>query len=552
MRKILLIFFCFVLLFLFPTLSLAMSAEAALDPPVDWAWLVAQVDSGIETVSLPNSIVCDSETGLKPEKSVKIIGNHFTLTGALVDGGTVFFEDVTFAGVNGVEEQNGSPALTLRGQGTIAVLSGASRVTAGHSGPRGEYGGDGIVLSGDGQGLILRGNTAVSGNIGWLYGGSAIHVLGCNSSILATDTTIITGHAGVFEGGAGIKAPSCCKTTLMGQVSASGGSSQHEGGSGIDTHPCETCSGRSPVQITNSARLTGGVGETGGSALRMARTAAERKDETPDLSIEENSMLLGASGGTAGSALIMEGCVIQFSGTPMLFSGSHYITEASVMSLTDCTLTGNPDEAEQIAGEKTDVYPARDVSQIIQNTLSKRETAYTSKPLEDGLNTRTMVTKLDGHSVEKGKVTQARLDGNGLTITLWDGTLETRLQFNQRLMKDGAEGLRFVLISTTSQEWPTVRIAVTSLNKLQKEGFTQLAYTCIDPVYNERIVDIAALLEAVEAHEEPVTSLYLGTADDCVIFVLEDEKNRVYQETLMNEILRPLEDAENSTEESAS
>ncbi|MCL1965425.1 MAG: hypothetical protein FWF69_10295, partial [Firmicutes bacterium] len=347
-------------------------------------------------------------------------------------------------------------------------------------------------------------------------------------------------------GGCGIEAPACCKLTLSGLASASGGPSPYDGGCGMDSHVCGQCGLRAQVLLCDHATLSGGVGEAGGAALQATRAGTEARREAPDVVLSGECMLLGAAGDTAGAALRADACAIAFDGSPTLVSGFYRLKEAPVMKLTNCVFTGGIDKVQRHEGEKSEVYPARDVPQIILSALGQQSGRYTPKTIEDGLNTRELSGRLDGHAVEKGSVSQASLDGKGLLITMWNRTLETKLRFREYLMPDGTGGLRLVCIAVTSLEWPTVRSSVAALRKLQKEGFTQLAYSNAEPVYNERVIDIPALLEAIDAYQRPVRSVFLGTADDAVIFLLEDEA-LVYQEGLMEQIVRPLEaaDAEN-------
>lgn len=542
MRKYLLFFIPVLCLLLLPSAGMAMSASAALDPPVEWSWLVREIENGKTTITLPNSIVFEGDAGLSPTEPITIIGNNQTLTGVILDGGMVTFKDVVLAGIDGLDDEDGGAGLTLRGEGTIAVLSGTSRAAGGNSGPSGSNGGAGILMEADKQGVILRNQASSTGGIGRFYGGAGIHAIGCASSVLATDSVVLIGRQGIAEGGAGIDMPSCATITLSEYASAGGGSSVTDGGAGVRSLLCEACEARGLVTAGGTAILSGGVGKTGGAALHATRSARSDADVPPDLTLSDGSMYFGAAGETAGSAIDAQNCMIFFGGEAQFYSGAYYAETAPVLALTDCIEEGDPEMIQLVDGTKVDKYPASDVSLIINSALSVVSDRYTPVVTENGLNTRKLAAKLNGITVERGKVSQARVNDGGLKITLWNGTYEKRLEYNQWLMSDGGDGVRLVLIATTSQVWPTLDTTVAALRKLDSLGVTQLAYSNVDPVYNERIIDIKAVLAAVDAYASPVDHVLFGTEDDCVIFLLEDGKTREYQEELMQDVRVPLEE----------
>lgn len=293
------------------------------------------------------------------------------------------------------------------------------------------------------------------------------------------------------------------------------------------------------MAVGGTVMLTSGVGETAGSALRLERAAPGK---APDLTLADTCVLMGGAGGTAGYALYAVNASIHYEGTPELYSGDYYAVAAEGPArLEGCEESGERETVIYLEGSQVETYPANNASQIIQTELSQISSRYVPQAVENPLAARDyLVTKYEGFTVERDSVSQASLNGKGLKITLWDGTMENRLQFLQRLCSDGAEGLRMVLIARRSELWPTVETTLAALEKLHGEGFTQLAYTSAEPVYCERILDLKALLSAVHADDAPVDRLIFGTADDCVIFVREDGA-RDYQEELMAEVLRPLE-----------
>lgn len=518
------------------TLAAPAFGNAAVATPVDWDWVVAQVEAGAETITLPNDIICDEEAGLAPEGTLRIEGNGYALTGVYVDSGTVIFKDVRLLGTHGVDTEDGGDALVLRGEGAIAVLMGYTRAEGGRSGANGERGGDGVQLLADGQGLILNGTVTATGGIGRAYGGNGVRVDACGCSILQTDQAALVGALGLAEGGAGLYVPACSKVTLHQQASATGGNAQYTGGNGIDSHACAQCEDRAPMLLDDTALAIGAAGQDGGNGILLARDTLA---DDADLTLGGTCMLIGGDGAVAGSALVATNAAIEYAGEAHAYGGRYYEIEMPVVSLTDCEVRGNIIATTN--GEQTTSYPASGISAIIQTALSQQSDRYVPVPIEDGLNVRATDTKLNGFTVDSGSASQASVNGGGLKIFMHGGTLENRMQFRQRLMDDGEDGTRLVLIGTASDEWPTIETTVAALRKLSSIGITQLAYTCVSPTYHERILDIGTLIAAIDAYEEEhdieLTRILCGTADDAVIFLLSDG-TRDYQEELMPEAVR--------------
>jgi len=527
----------FALSLLLPGASLASSAAAAAQPLVDWAWLVKEVASGKKTIDLPNSITFEGEEGLFSEETVTINGKHFTLTGAVVDGGSFIFTDVYFDGGDGIDREDGGAALTLRGEGAIAVLMGDSRAVGGHSGENGNRGGDGILLEGDRQGLILRGAASAVGGIGLLEGGAGVRVTGQSGNVRMTDSASAIGDAGLARGGAGLDVPACCKVTLDASASVLGGRSVQTAGAGILSRLTDAGGQAAPVSVGGAAIATGGAGDTGGDGVSIARS---EPGEASDLLLSGEAMLFGGNGGVAGSALKGVNCRIEYAGKALvLIAGGHYYEDESpVKALEGCVEAGDADKAVQEAGVKLTAYPANNLSQVIDSAVMQRGARYAPAILEDGLTKRNLVSKLGGLSVERGRVSRAGVNGGGLKITMFNGTYEQRLEFEQRFFKNG-EDVCLALIASKSMESYVVESTVAALKKLVSLGAGQLAYTSVDPVYCERIIDLAAVLEAVDAQESPVETVQFGTADDSVIFLFEGGAKE-YQEELMQKVLRPL------------
>lgn len=520
------------------SLALCLAAAGHAAGEQDWTWLVSQAAGGMETVTLANDIVRgdDQDTGLAPAAAFRVEGNGFSITGALVDGGTVLFSDVRLLGIHGVGDEDGGDALTLRGEGTIAVLMGTTRAEGGLAGPDGLKGGDGVQLLAAKQGLLIRGHAMATGGIGRAFGGHGVYVTGCDASILMADSAAAQGAQGIGVGGAGIEAPSCCKVTLQGACSATGGSAQSGAGAGIRSALCEACGNGAQVSLTDMAMAIGAIGQDGGHALVISRAAP---GEAADLLLGD-CMLIGGDGVTSGSAVMASRVNIEYAGIAQAFGGRFFTDEAPAMLLEGCEETGDRAQAIITEGAKTDTYPASDISTLVNNALSQVSSRYVPKVLEEGLFLSATETKLNGFIVDRGSASQANVNGS-LKIHMYTGTLEKRMQFRQRLMEDGKDGTRLVLIGTVSDEWPTVETTVAALRKLDSIGITQLAYTCVAPTYHERIIDLRALLDAVDAYEAETAAelpkLMLGTADDAVIFVGADSE-RVYQEGLMEAVVR--------------
>ncbi len=521
-------------------LPVAYSAVPTPPPTLEWSWLQKQVADGAKEIVLTGNISRgEEEEGLLATSTVTISGKGFEITGAQVDGGTVIFRDASLSGAHGLGEENGQPALTLRGKGTVVVLSGNTKVIGGRSGPKGERGGNGVLLTDDQEGVLLRNRAYVQGGAGYLYGASGIKITGSGSSVLLTDSAATMGGIGLANGGSGLEIPSCAKVEFKAKSTAVGGASVYTGGDGIHSFPCDTCQQQQPMSVEGEAMVTSGAGETGGNAIYLER---KESSQAPDLLLKDTVTLIGGAGGTAGSAIWAKNALISFADTPTLYSGDYFATAADALSLVDSKTEGNADMGTQQDGLQLAKHPASDMSLILNQEISQISTHYTPAHVENGLNTLELTTKMNGLSVEKGRVSRVSV-GGGLKINLWNATLEKRLDFNQRFSSDGKESVRLILIAASSEHWLSLESAVTSLKKLQSLGITQLAYTSIEPVYCERIVDITALLGAIDADkgESPVEQVILGTADDSVIFVRKD-KTRDYQETLMPEIRRMLEE----------
>ncbi len=546
MRKNFLLTILLLALLAAPTASLATSvAAAATAPPADWAWLVAQVESGAETITLPCDISCENDEVLLPKGKLTIIGNGHTLADITLGSGTVIFQNVRLVGFDGLAGESGGPGLTLQGDGTIAVFTEGTRATGGRSGTEGEFGGDGVLMEGNGQGLLLSGKVSARGGIGKFYGGAGVRVLGCNGNVMAAGDTNLMGDLGLGIGGAGLNAPACCKITLSDRAKASAGRSSYDGGHGVFSHACDVCDFHAAVSIGGESMLFGGAAKVGGSALYIERGETKQAIPDFDLTIQGQPSFFGAAGDTSGAAITAIGCRIQYDGEPSFTSGAYCTEASSVIALTDCEEAGAMDARVLLEGAQldleTDPHPASDMALIINSALSQQNNRFVPETVENGLNTRDLQTKFGGLTVERGRVTQAKVNDGGLKISVYDGQRLSRLEFNQYLMSDGAEGVRLVLVATSTQEWLIVESTLAALKKLTSLGVTQLAYTNKEPVYHERIIDIATVVDAAEKYEKPVSNVIFGTADDCVIFVPEDG-TWIYQEDLMPLVLVPLED----------
>jgi hypothetical protein len=517
-------------------LPMMAQAQAAPAPMMDWAWLVDQVASGVETITLPNSIVSDG-TPLVVSGQITIEGNGYMLTGAVLEGGTFLLRNVVLQGVHGLAEEAGGAGLTLRGEGAIAMLSGGSRAAGGRSGPEGKQGGAGIRLEGKRQGLILLDTASAQGGVGRLYGGDGLEVIGCEARVALSRTASLSGNAAIAEGGAGLRLPACAVVTMDGYAFAVGGESTYTGGAGLCSLSCEVCAAQGSLELAGSAMLMGGVGDTGGAAVSLARAAL---GETADLTLREDCALIGGDGKIAGSALVAQGARIALADKATLQSGGYFAETGAkpVFELIDSALT--PETYEGLPGVKLNQYPAGEVSGMIQSAMAEHNPRAVPTAIENGLTTRELSTRLGDVRVERGRVMQAAVNGGGLRITLRDQEYMERIEFELRLSGDGGEGVRFILIAAKSLPCYTLETTAAALRKLDSLGVTQLALTSIAPVYYERIWDLAALLQAVDASADAAERVLLGTADDAVIFVPESGDWQ-YQEELMAEIVRELE-----------
>lgn len=523
--------------------SFSIASAAKTPEPVAWEWLVGEAARGVETITLAGDVLCDDESapGLAPAGTLRIEGGGFSITGARVESGTVLFNDVKLDGLQGVGDEDGGSALTMTGDGAIAVLMGTTRAQGGASGPDGERGGSGVSMQGKGQGLILRSTAAATGGVGRILGGHGIDAAGCDANVLMADGSVAKGNLGLAEGGHGLHLPSCGKATLSDQASATGGKAQNTGGSGLFSFLCDACERSAPLSLGGQAMAIGAVGQAGGHGISVARKAP---GEQADLSLGGQAMLFGGDGMPGGAALQAENAALSYAGAVQAFGGQYFgDTPSEALMLTGCKALGDAAALTVTQGKRTETYPAGEIAPQIAAALSLRSDRYAPAVIEDGLAVRATETKLDALSVERGNTSQAKVGGTGLKIFLYSGTLETRMQFQQRLMEDGEGGIRLVLIATRSTEWPTVDTTTAALRKLLEMGIGQLAYTTAAPTHFERAIDIAALVEAIDAyeaaHDLELAKVLLGTADDAVIFVPPDG-TRDYQEALMPEIARPV------------
>ncbi|MCL1796147.1 MAG: hypothetical protein FWG37_04565, partial [Clostridia bacterium] len=439
---------------------------------------------------------------------------------------------VQLKGVHGIGDESGSPGLIVRGDGTRVILSGNTLVEGGRSGPMGERGGDGVLLEGHGADILLHDRAYAAGGTGNFYGGHGVRMLGCDDSLLIGGSAASMGKGGLAEGGAGVYAPGCAKIIALDQGTAGGGASPYTAGGGIRSIPCDSCKALGTSTVKGEAIVTGGVGAEGGNAIWVTRV---KRGNEPDILLDGTPMLIGGSGGAAGSAIRAENCVLLYSGTPMLFAGNYYETESPVKQLSKCRETGDSKALVEERGVQVSSYPANNVTSVIRAELESVNERAMPKTIENGLTTGELFTKLDGKIVDKGRVTQMTLGGKTLLISMYDATLEARLQYTPRLSTDGGDGLRLILIASKSEEALSVEATVAALRKLRSEGFTQFAYTSVEPVYCERMIDIDALLEAIEEEEEEPKTVLFGTADDMVMYP-RGKGNREYKIGLMERI----------------
>lgn len=545
---------CFIMLALMLICG-AQAMAATKEPDATWEWLLKQVKSGNKIITLPSNIICEGDEGLLAEEPITIEGDGFSLKGALVDGGQVTFHNTRLQGIHGLADESGGAALTVRGDETVVIFTGHTDAIGGRSGPTGEYGGDGVRLEGNRQGLILRGKSTSTGGIGYFNGGAGVRIIGCENTVLATDSAACIGKPGLGVGGAGVDGPSCATVGFSGRTASAGGGSAYTGGSGILSVPCTVCQVHGNMKVLDQAIITSGVGAAGGHAIEILRESFDstKKDLPVDLRLEGEITLVGGHGGTAGSAIHAVSGILRYMDTPTFYSGNYLEKEAPILDLTDCIEDGSKEGiiAEQGKQLGTEAYPAKDMSAIISAELKQTNDRYTPSVVTDGLTKRELATKYHELSVVKGKTGKAAVNGISMKMNLWNGTYEKRLDFYQWLASDGKDGVRYVMVATKPEEWLAVEGTVEAFEKLLSLGITQLAYTSVDPVYCERIIDLAAMLEAVKAAEMPVERVLFGTADDCVIFVFEGDKQWVYQEELMDKLrveleALPAEDAEDT------
>lgn len=523
--------------------SAAVSARAATAPLVDWQWLLDQAAAGKTTIELPNSLVRAAEDpGLRAEGQLRVQGNGYTITGAQVDGGTIIFENIRLIGLQGKADENGGDALVMRGEDTVVVLMNDAYAEGGASGAAASedsgYGGHGVRMMDDRQDLILNGASTVMGGVGHLFGGMGVRADGCGSRILMSASASAAGSPGLAQGGSGLFAPACAKVTLGEQASASGGGSPYSGGHGIASFECENCGARSLISIGGTSMAIGGVGNEGGNGIHLVR--AGRADKA-DLLLSDTCMIIGADGMTAGAALSALDAVIEYRGDGVqLYGGRYYETEIPAAALENCEERGDADKVLVVQGAQSDTYAAGHLSSVIHAAINRQSDQFMPEIIEDGLITRDLQTARNGFAVETGTVSQVNVSDNYLKIFMYSGTLEQRLQFQQRLMDDGEGGTRLVLIAQMSDEWPTLEATVAGLQKLLSIGISQIAYTCVAPVYHDRVLDLSALVDAIDADPQgDVDRVMCGTADDAIIFIRED-KTRDYQETLMADVIRPI------------
>lgn len=521
-----------------------VGAKAMGEQEADWQWLVRQVQSGVQNIELPNSIVCEGDEGLIAEERVTIDGKGYAIKGAIIDGGQIIFHNTSLQGVHGIDDENGGSALTVRGDNAIIIFTGSTSAVGGRSGPTGEYGGDGVSLIGNKQGLILREKTSVIGGMGYFNGGVGVRVTGCENTVLISDSAACIGKPGLGVGGAGIEAPSCATIGFSNQATSTGGGSVYTGGAGVLSTLCPTCQAQGNVKILDQSMITGGVGATGGPAVQIKRIQTDdSQNRKVALRVEGEVILVGGHGGNAGPTISASHSMVYYQGSPTLYGGDYIEQEASILAYEDCVENGAKDAVNMINGKqlRIDAYPAKDMSSIISTELRQANDRYSPTTVENGLTTRGLTNKYGAMSVERGRTGRAAINGITLRITLWNGSYEQRLDFTQLLGSDGADGMRYVIVSARSEEWLAVEGMLASFEKLQSLGFTQFAYTTGDPVYCERIVDLSKLLDAAHAEETPVKNIILGTADDCVIFIHEGSKKWDYQEELMEQIQVELE-----------
>lgn len=521
-------------------LSLLLPAHSlADDPAFDWDWLLKQAAAGRKTATLQTDVVCDPDKPLiASEAGFTIECGGYGITGAVIGGGMVTIRNGNLLGLDALADEDGGAGLTVRGEGTIVVLSGSTKVAGGRGSLQGGTGGDGVRLEGDNQGLILRGTTVASGGFSRGTGGAGVRAAGCGVSVRLTDTASAQGGMGYYTGGAGIAARACTGVGVGGNATVGGNAGVFTGGHGIDSKPCDICARSGSVALSERCVVAGGTGAVAGCGVHMQRVAP---GEDADLTLSGECIVFGGSGMTGGSAVrLIQGTLAFGEGEMSLFAGGYMYNPSPALALEGSKTLGEVSAAIQAEGAQLDADPGAETAYIVDRAMRVQNAREIPDEVVNGLNARKLQTKLGSLSVEGGVVSSVNLSGNSLRISMWNATYEQRLSFRQRLMTDGEDGARFILICERSHPFVTVDATVAALRKLQTLGVTQFAYTTAAPVYYERVLDLGALLDAVDASDQPVVRVWFGTADDAVIFIGEDE-SRNYQINLMDELRLELE-----------
>ena len=514
--------------------ALGASAGKELPPVYTWDDVRAQIDQGAATVQIPNDMTVPAGETIGVDGTLTIEGGGCTLSGGLtVSGGVVIFKDTALTGANGIDSDDGYAALTVL-EGAAVVLSGRSSAIGGRAGQFGAKGGDGVVLEGEGSGLILRGTAYASGGVGREQGGHGVWVKGCGASVILTDNASAIGSASMHTGGSGLYAPACASVTLSGMAQLAGGNGTNDSGSGLTGVPCEACEKTAQIAIKDTAVLVGGIGYDGGAGLNVERAEA---GDTADVTLSDGCMFFGGSGVNGGAAIRAVNSAIAVEGAPQCYGGGYSGDARTVVQFYGCALTGES-SITQIDGAKIAADPTQSVAEYVHVTLQQVDEAARFRPVETALSADEMTTSLDGLKVEKNAVTQVYLNGSNYKTTLWNATYEKKLSFKERLMQ-AEDGVRLVLIAQESPEYLTFESTPAALKKYVSLGVTELALTMIEPVYYERVLSLEGLLEAMEAYGmDEIGRVMIGTADDCVIFRTAKGNVWDYQETLLPELLR--------------
>lgn len=514
--------------------ALPVLASSSAMPPMTWADVRAQLDKGAEIIRLTSAVSVPAGETLSVEGTLTIDGAGFALSGGLtVEKGTVIFKDVNLSGANGINAENGRPALIVR-DGAIAVLSGASSAAGGRAGSIGMRGGDGVLLEGESSGLILRGSSHASGGMGMNEGGCGVKAEGCGASVIITDTASVLGGSGMHVGGSGLNAPGCVSMTASVSAQMAGGNATLTGGDGLCSLACERCGKAGPVAISDNSVFVGGIGAQGGSALKVRRDAPAEKT---DVTVSGAGMFFGGTGRISGYAMELTRCSVAFEGTLMAVAGGFSESTVDALALGACDVRTGVDCVLQTPGSQISGDPTFSVAGTVYNALQQVDEASRFQTVESMLDPEQMRTTLGKLKTEKSAKSQVYLGGSAYKTTLWNATYEKKLQIKTRLM-ECEDGVRMVLIAQDSPEYLTMDSTLAALKKYHSLGVTELALTMTDPVYYERVLALGPLLEAVEAYgADKVERIMIGTADDCVIFVLPDGAWD-YQETLLPTLLR--------------